>query len=244
MSIPVQAVRADGVRLTFVPHECAKNSLVGTSTLLGPCQVDLQTVDRLLFGEMIGEAADEPTYEVWKLQYAVEPRYVRDDAESNPMAFGLESGLVAKPAPDFRLELLEGGHFELSTEKGHIVVLDFWASWCAPCMQGMPEVNAVTQEFKDNDVKFVAINMQEDRLTIASALERLSINPPIALDIDGATAEKFEVSAIPQIVVVDADGNVARLFIGADSNFADQLRQTLQQLSEKKPQSSDNRRSP
>lgn len=239
-SFPVQAVRADGVRLTFVPHESSNNSLVGTSTLLGPCQVDLRAVDRLLFGRMIGEVADEPTYEVWKLHDAVEPRYVRDDEEGSPASAGLASSLVAKPAPDFRLELLEGGHFELSREKGHVVVLDFWASWCAPCMQGLPEVDAVTREFKDKNVKLVAINMQEDRSTIDGALERLQINPAVALDIDGATAEKFEVSAIPQTVVIDAEGNVAWLFIGADPNFAEQLRQTLEELvKQSRPAASD-----
>ena len=95
-------------------------------------------------------------------------------------------------------------------------MLDFWAVLVRPCMQGMPEVDRVAKEFEDQDVEFVAVNMQEDRTTIAGALERLKIQPAVALDIDGATAEKYEVSAIPQTVIIDQNGNVARIFIGAD----------------------------
>jgi thiol-disulfide isomerase/thioredoxin len=123
--------------------------------------------------------------------------------------------------------LLDGGRFKLSEQKGHIVVLDFWASWCAPCMQSMPEVARVVQEFRDKNVKYVAVNMQEDRTTISSALERAQVNPVVALDVDGVASERYEVSAVPQIVIVDADGNVARMFIGVDSNFAEHLREAL-----------------
>jgi hypothetical protein len=56
------------------------------------------------------------------------------------------------------------------------------------------------------------------------------VQPAVALDIDGATAEKYEVSAIPQTVIIDKAGNVARIFIGADANVTDKIRQAIQQL--------------
>src|SRR5207244_3104114 len=159
--------------------------------------------------------------QLWKLTDAVEPRYIRDaalgSASGRPDA--AESGLVGKAAPDVHLELLEGGRFNLTEQKGHVVVLDFWASWCGPCMQAMPQVDAVVEEFAGRGVKLVAVNMQEDRTAASGALERLKIHPSVALDVDGAAAEHYQVTAIPQTVVIGADGNVAQVFVGAGLDF-------------------------
>jgi hypothetical protein len=97
-------------------------------------------------------------------------------------------------------------------------------------MQSMPEVDAVIQEFKDKNVKYVAVNMQEDKSTISSALERATLNPAVALDIAGAASEHYEVSSLPQLVIVDADGKVARMFIGVSANYAEDLRTALNEL--------------
>jgi thiol-disulfide isomerase/thioredoxin len=231
VAMRVQAVRADGVRLTFVPSEFANSALVGSSELLGACHVDMKSVDRILLGDEIEQMSEQSLYDEWRLYDAVEPKYVQDDgAASDPAIAGLNSPLIGKTAPEIRLDLLEGGRFRLSQEKGNIVVLDFWASWCAPCMQGMPELDAVVEEFQDVNVKYVAVNMQEDRATVSAALERLKLNPIVAMDIDGAAAEHYEVSAIPQLVVIDREGKVARMFIGVDTNLADDLRQAIEQL--------------
>jgi thiol-disulfide isomerase/thioredoxin len=219
------------VRLTFVPKECTGPELVGASDLLGACRLELRKVDALVFGDRIQTLADEQSFHDWKLADAVEPRYVNEaaqDAGATSAAAG--SGLIGKPAPGFRLDLLEGGEFQLSEQKGNIVVLDFWASWCGPCMQSLPQVDAVAREFADSGVKLVAINMQEDRAAAASALERLNIKPIVALDTDGAAAGHYQVTAIPHTVIIDRKGNVAELFIGSSSNFAAELRASIEGL--------------
>lgn len=228
----VQAVRSDGVRLTFSAQDCTGSKLVGTSESLGSCRVDVGAIDQLILGAMIEHMADEQAFNSWKLTDAAEPRYLRDDAASDgamaPAA--LASGLIGKPAPDVRLDLLGGGKFTLANHKGHVVVLDFWASWCGPCMQAMPEVDALVAEFADQGVELIAVNLQEDRAAVSSALERLDIDPAVALDVDGALAEHYQVTAIPQTVVIDAEGKVARLFVGAAPDLPNELRATLQSL--------------
>jgi thiol-disulfide isomerase/thioredoxin len=226
----VQAVRADGVRLTFEPHEFADNALLGRSDLLGACKVDVKSVDRLLLGDMIEDSSEETAYDAWQLTNALDPKFVTDDASSGAATAGLNSPLIGKPAPEVRLNLLDGGKFKLSAEKGNIVVLDFWASWCAFCMQAMPDVHDVIEEFKDKNVKYVAVNMQEDTATISGALERARLNPTVALDVDGAASEHYEVTTLPQLVIIDADGKVARMFIGVSSDYAGDLRKALQEL--------------
>jgi thiol-disulfide isomerase/thioredoxin len=227
----VLAVRADGVRLTFVPKECTGTELIGKSELLGDCRLGLIKVDYLVLGSMIDSLTEEQLFHEWKLTDAAEPRYVAEEAQGTAGdASTAGSGLIGKPAPDFKLELLDGSEFKLSEQKGRVVVLDFWASWCGPCMQSLPQVDSVVAEFADRDVKLVAVNMQEDRDSIKSALERLEIKPAVVLDIDGAAAEHYQVTAIPHTVVIDSQGNIAKLFIGSGPETAAQLRTTIEEL--------------
>src|SRR5262249_12645533 len=155
------AVLGNDVRFTFSPREFNGTSLVGESSVLGECAVNVNNVDQLIFGGAIKKSAAEQVYNVWKLSDAVEPQFAHEseggEAGQAPKS---ESALVAKLAPDFQLSLLNGDHFQLSEHKGSVVVLDFWASWCGPCMQSMPVTDRVVAEFKDSNVQLVAVNMQ------------------------------------------------------------------------------------
>ena len=222
----VQAQRSNGTRLTFQPQECDGRQVTGTSELLGRCHVELADVDVLLIGRQVNDAAAQLTYGRWRMQHAVDPKFVSaDGATARPL--GIDSDMVGKPAPDFTLELLDGTSYRLASRKGKIVVLDFWATWCGPCIQAMPQVDEVVHEFEDQDVELVAVNLQEAPDKIKSTLERLKLNPAVALDIDGVVAGRYAATAIPQTVIIDRDGNVARLFVGGGADFADQLRAAL-----------------
>lgn len=225
----VQAVHFNGVRLSFVPEQVADGVLSGTSDVLGPCSVKLSSVNELRLGAAIMESASEVVSRDWQLLPARDPRYVAEE-DGAAGSGGADSPLVGSPAPDFKLELLDGSEFQLSKAQGAVIVLDFWATWCGPCVHAMPIIDRVASEFADQDVRLIAVNMQEDRQSIEALLDRLELAPEVALDIDGATAEKYGVTAIPQTVIIDRQGNVARLFIGGGGAFEDQLRGALQQV--------------
>jgi hypothetical protein len=90
-------------------------------------------------------------------------------------------------------------------------------------------LDAVAEELGGDEVKFFAVNLQEDRQTVEDALERLNIaSAAVALDVDGATAEKYGVRAIPQTVVIDREGKVASVLIGGRPDFAEQLKAAIE----------------
>jgi thiol-disulfide isomerase/thioredoxin len=234
----VQTVRANGDRLTFVADKADLKQISGRSDVLGPCHAALADVDQLLFGNSIEESAALLAYHLWKLHHAADPKYVQADAAgggANGGVSGIESPLVGQPAIAFKLEMLDGAKFNLADRKGRIVVLDFWATWCGPCMQSMPMVDEVVREFADRGVDLVAVNMEEQAPLIKSTLERHKLKVQVALDRDGAVAAKYSVTAIPQTVVIDREGKVVRLFVGGGKQTADALRAAIKELIEGKP---------
>lgn len=230
----VQALRSDGIRLTFFPDRFENKALIGKSDVLGNCRAEVDQVDQLLIGADIEKSAADLAYHRWRLHPAVEPKVAQDIDGSNPdgRAPGIDSPLVGKPAPDFNLELLGSGgkKFKLADQKGHVVILDFWATWCGPCLQTMPLVEKVAAEFADQGVQLVAVNLEEPAKTITNTLQRHKLNVTVAMDIDGVAAGKYEATAIPQTVIIDRDGKVARLFVGGGPKLADQLRDALREV--------------
>jgi thiol-disulfide isomerase/thioredoxin len=233
----VQTMRADGNRLTFVADKSDAKTISGKSDVLGACRADLAEVDQLLFGTFIEQSAAQLAYHLWKLHHATEPKFAQGDPDvaADGRLTGTESPLVGQPAFSFKLDLLDGSKFHLADHKGRVVVLEFWATWCGPCLQSMPLIDGVVREFADQRVELLAVNLEEQPEQVKSMLERHKLKIPVALDRDGVVAAKYAVTAIPQTVVIDRDGKVARLFVGGGKKTADSLRKAIQELSAGKP---------
>ena len=232
----VQAVRPDGNRLTFLVEGLADGTLSGKSEVLGGCRVRLDELDQLLIGGAIEAASSGLAAQQWKLRNSPEPKFAQDNGGGDPST-GTESDLVGKAAPDFTLDLLgaPGTSFHLADAKGSVVILDFWATWCGPCLQAMPQVEHVAEEFKDRGVKLIAVNLQETPGQITALLERQGWHPTVALDREGAVAAKYKAVAIPQTVIIDREGKIFRLFVGSSPTLGDQLREALKTLAPDAP---------
>jgi thiol-disulfide isomerase/thioredoxin len=124
--------------------------------------------------------------------------------------------------------LVGGKPFHLAASKGkEVVVLDFWATWCGPCLQAMPQVERAVGEFKDQNVRLVAVNLQETAAQVTALLERQKLHVTVALDRDGVVADRYKAVAIPQTVIIGSDGNVARLFVGGGPHLEEQLKEAI-----------------
>jgi thiol-disulfide isomerase/thioredoxin len=225
----VQAIESNGNRITFDPAALNGQSLSGHSDVLGEVKVDVGTIDELVFGSQIALAVTGLPYQDWRLTPAVEPLFTQE-TDTDGTAEGEVSPLVGKVAPEINLDLLAGGKFRLSENRGKIVLLDFWASWCGPCMQTMPLVEAAIQEFDPAKVRLVSVNLEEPADHIRGVLERHEMEVEVALDIDGVAARKYEANAIPQLVIVDPQGKISRLYIGGGPQVVEQIKAALTEM--------------
>lgn len=141
------------------------------------------------------------------------------------------SPLLGQPAPDFTLKDLTGQEVSLSSLRGKIVVIDFWATWCPPCVKGLPIVASVTSAFKDKDVVFYAINVREDVPTITAFLKSKSLDIPVLLDSEGAIGQLYGVSGIPQSYIIDKAGIIRAAHRGLAADLEKQLTEELTTLS-------------
>jgi thiol-disulfide isomerase/thioredoxin len=206
-------------------------ALLGNSQMLGECRIGLNGIDRLLLGGAIEQEAAQLAPQGWTLHHARLPKIA--STESGNRIPGTAAALVGHSAPDFQLELHGGETFRLRDCLGQIVVLDFWASWCGPCMQTMPQIERLVRELPGDQVRLVAVNLQETPDEITSTLQRHGLETVVALDQDGVVAEKYTATAIPQTVVIDQQGNIARLFVGGGPRLVGQLRAALEGMLEK-----------
>ncbi len=121
---------------------------------------------------------------------------------------------LGAPAPELGFEKLlqapEGTKTDWASLRGKVIVLEFWATWCAPCIAAMPHLNGLAEKFKDQPVQFIAIT-DESEPFVAPFLQRRVIKGWVGLDEDRSIFDAYGVQGIPRTIVVDRDGKIAAL---------------------------------
>jgi peroxiredoxin len=124
--------------------------------------------------------------------------------------------LTSGPAPDFTLGSLNGDAVTLSDLEGQVVLLDFWATWCRPCLEGLNHLQKVHERYTDQGVVVLAINVGEERDEVAEFVVGHSYTFSVLLDTDGGVSDAYGVHIIPHTVVVDREGEMQYLAGGLD----------------------------
>ncbi|NIS60488.1 MAG: redoxin domain-containing protein [Proteobacteria bacterium] len=109
-------------------------------------------------------------------------------------------------APSFTLKDLNGQEMKLEDQRGKIIFLNFWATWCPPCRDEMPSMEKLYTEFKGRDFTMLAVDLQEGAKKVKAFKERFKLNFPILLDSDGEVALKYGVFSIPTTYLIDREG--------------------------------------
>jgi len=153
---------------------------------------------------------------------------------------GPANALVGKPAPSIALTTADGKEFNLEKLRGRVVVLDFWASWCGPCMQALPMLHQVAKWAADEQlpVTVMTINVfeihdpngkPEDRLASAKATwAKKKFTLPIAMDYSDAIARAYGVSGIPTGVIIRSDGVIHALHVGGSETYVEDMKRDIQ----------------
>ena len=153
--------------------------------------------------------------------------------ESNAGAVSDQFSLIGEPAPKFELAMLDGSRFKLEDYLGkEVIVLDFWASWCAPCIRSLPKMVNLERSYSDGKVKLLAVNQEETKFTINEFLANRNLDMTVGLDTDLSLSRKFLVGTLPQTVLIGRTGKVERVFIGTPTDLHTTLQSAINDLLE------------
>ena len=137
---------------------------------------------------------------------------------------------LGDPAPAFSAPGLSGGTVSLSAYRGKVVYLDFWASWCGPCAQSLPALEALRKEFAPADFQIVAVNLDRNPAVAAKFLKQRPVGYPSAIDPKGSLPTAFGVEAMPTSFLIDRAGVVRHVHRGFRESDVDPLRREIQKL--------------
>lgn len=159
-----------------------------------------------------------------KRQRRATPLPDRDEAEPP------EPVVAGPPAPPLSGTMLDGSTFDLASHKGRVVVVDFWASWCGPCREAMPGLQAMTDAHAPQDLVVVGVSVDERESDARAFVEEIGVTFSIVLDGDQQIAEVWEPPKMPTTFVIDRDGNVAATFAGHTAESQARLRRLVDEL--------------
>jgi thiol-disulfide isomerase/thioredoxin len=142
----------------------------------------------------------------------------------------VDAASVKGQAPNFTLKSLGGKNLKLSEMAGNVVLINFWASWCAPCREEMPLLNDLHKKYEPLGFTVLGVNVEEDAKNARDFLKNFPVDFPVLLDNKNQVSKKYNVIAMPTTVVVDRDGNMRFLHQGYKPGDEEKYRKMVKKL--------------
>jgi peroxiredoxin len=143
-----------------------------------------------------------------------------EDSDFKPSALEVQGPRIGQPAADFTLETFAGEPFTLSEHRGEVVVVNFWGSWCEPCRDEMPALQASWEEHQDDDVVFVGVGSKRDSEAAAvDFADEFGVTYPIGRDIEGGTvaagqiSKDYQITFYPSTFFIAPDGTISAIIL-------------------------------
>ena len=134
------------------------------------------------------------------------------------------------PAPDFTLKNESGSNLRLSEFRGEVVMINFWASWCAPCRQEMPLLDELYTQYQPMGFTILGVNVEENSTKARKLLKDSPVNFPVLFDNSSEVSKLYNVVAMPSTVLVDRDGNIRYLHQGYKPGYEESYQQQVREL--------------
>lgn len=149
-----------------------------------------------------------------------------------PAAHALEPG---QSAPALAAPRANGEPLRLEDLRGRVVYLDFWASWCPPCRQAMPEYEKLWRELEPQGFSVIGVNLDSERALALRALQQAAVSFPILFDPQATWPRQFDLPAMPSAYLIDRRGVVRHVHAGFRSADVPALRQRIHALLQETP---------
>jgi peroxiredoxin len=133
-------------------------------------------------------------------------------------------------APDFTLRTMGGPNLRLQEQRGRVVMVNFWATWCGPCRQEMPELNKLYEKYKSSGFVLLGVNVDDDTRNAVALAEKLGVKFPVLLDTDKAVSKSYDLSTMPSTVIIDRDGKVRYVHRGYLAGYEDTYDKQIREL--------------
>lgn len=128
------------------------------------------------------------------------------------------------------VKMIGNENINLVSYRGHVLYIDFWASWCPPCVKSFPQMNRLNQAFKDKGLQIIGINLDEIPEDAISFLKTNSAEFMITSDPNQRCAKDFDVKAMPSSYLIDSKGIIREIYLGARNEQAEVIHKKIQQL--------------
>ena len=151
-------------------------------------------------------------------------------AESNAKKLGIERPERTTAAPDFALDDLTGKRVTLKEQRGKVVFLNFWATWCAPCIREMPMMEKLHKDLGKDGLVVLAINFQETPNQVKEFFREHNLTFTALLDRDGKVFELYQAWALPMSAIVNKRGELVGKVMGYRDWHGEEARQLFQGL--------------
>jgi peroxiredoxin len=150
-------------------------------------------------------------------------------------ALAIASGTVPavaplSTAPDFTLRTMGGPNMRLQEQRGQVVMVNFWATWCGPCRQEMPHLNRLYEKYKASGFVLLGVNVDDDARNAADVAAKLGVTFPVLLDTDKKVSKLYDLATMPSTVLIDRDGKIRYVHRGYLTGYEDAYDKQIREL--------------
>ncbi len=137
---------------------------------------------------------------------------------------------ISGKAPNFTLKSRSGKNIKLSELRGQVVMINFWASWCAPCRQEMPLLEKIYKKYKRLGFTLLGVNVEQNTRAAKNWLKNVNVSFPVLFDSSNKTSKLYKVSAMPTTVIIDRNGNMRYLHKGYKPGYEQSYKKQVRKL--------------
>ena len=134
-------------------------------------------------------------------------------------------------APDFTLRSMTGPNLRLQEQRGRVVLINFWATWCGPCQQEMPQLNKLYDKYHAAGFVLLGVNVDDDAKHATAVATKLGLHFPVLMDSDKTVSKLYNLATMPSTVLIDRDGKVRYIhkgyLAGVEDIYDKQIRELL-----------------